>query len=264
MNKNPSRKNGTRRTGGFTPGKIVVVAVLAVILIVVVVVQLPTQPTATVAAPRNRPDDKSAARRTPPERVVRRRPVRQPVQESRQTDSRQATAAKEQAGLQASVVHVANWPVRMLDDTDGINPFQLPAPLRSLEQERLAAETEQQRIERLERERMAEQQAESQRKEQARLAELQRQRERQAEKERLAELQRIEQERKRVQNVIDELRKKGVAIVLSDRNGRIARIGDRTIRVGDQFDGVEVTEIKENGSVLVRPVDPAIAKETNW
>ncbi len=160
--------------------------------------------------------------------------------------------------------HVAAWPVLSLDAANDANPFALPAPLRNIEQERLASETEQQRMSRQAVERLAEQQAQERKEEQARLAELQRQQLLQAEKERLAELERQRLERERIQQVIDDLRKKGVAIVLSDQNGRIAKIGDRTIRVGDQFDGVEVTEITGNGSVLVRPVDPDIAAQTDW
>jgi hypothetical protein len=91
--------------------------------------------------------------------------------------------------------------------------------------------------------------------ERIRLAQLEEDRQKaQAEKE--AKLQKEKDRKKQqVRMAIERMQKSGVKMIYINGKERVAVIGDRTVRVNDEFDGVRVTAITENGTVVVNALE---------
>ena len=242
---------------GLTPAKAIAIGVLMIAFIVVLIVQLsPSSPpvatvatksdqTAAHAKPRSTP---AATRPLPP---VRQRPTQS---QTRKLDSSDIETVNSQ--------QAKPWPTIAYQPSSKNNPFLLPPPLRSEAQIQLATETEEERQQRLAREQAELERQAAERQAAIERAERERQRLAEIEQQRIAQRAQRIAEQKRIKKVIQELQQTGVAIVLADEQERIAKIGDRLLHIGDRFDGVEVVEIRSNGSVLVKPIHPFETFET--
>lgn len=57
-----------------------------------------------------------------------------------------------------------------------------------------------------------------------------------------------------LQMQLEELRQRGVHVIVRDRDGYVAMIGDRTVHVGDDINGFTVTAIEPNGVRVERKI----------
>lgn len=105
-------------------------------------------------------------------------------------------------------------------DFEAVDPFSIPAEIEKIKKEKAIKEAE---------EKLAAK----------RNAELQIRRTRQAQ----------------IRQTINSLKSSGVKMVYTSGNKRIALIGDQTVSVGDRIGGIEITEIRDNGTVLVKLVE---------
>ena len=53
---------------------------------------------------------------------------------------------------------------------------------------------------------------------------------------------------------LEELRQQGVQVILKEQDQYVALIGDQTVHVGDEIDGLTVTEITPSGVRVERKI----------
>lgn len=209
---------------GLTKGKAILIAILVVVFAAVLMTQfMPTNPGNSnrqkVAKPRKsrvKPKQKVAAKQVTPVLI-------------------------QKIGTTSQTI----WPVSSLDSALKFNPFVTPKALRPapVENKESRAEqiAEQKRIQ-------AEQLASKKKKEleRQRIATIT------AKREKEQQLKKAEQER--IKEVIRNLEAQGVDMFFSDGEKSVVKIGDRFLKQGDRFDGIEVFKIRDDGTVVLRPI----------
>ena len=113
-----------------------------------------------------------------------------------------------------------SWPEVDVKDLDLLSPFELPVQIEELKKEKAELER------------------------QMKLAEEKRQQERAA-RERQA----------RIRQSVSHLQQQGIRLVYLSGPEKMVQIGDRIAREGDVIDGVRVSEIRSNGSVILDVVE---------
>lgn len=212
---------------GLTKGKAITIGVLALTFIVVVVVQLIPSHSATAQRPE--------AKR----KLTRRGPVKFA---NKSNPSNVESFTDEQ--LTSTTV---SWPRVKIQSVLEHNPFLthpklvVVPPLTPEERVEQIAKAKQAEADRVEREALA-------------IAERERAAALAAEEARKAKL--IAARQARIKNKIQQLQQSGVDMFLSSGTNTIARIGGKIVREGDEFDGIKVVKIRNNGTVVLAPTTP--------